>query len=119
MDAAEPQHQGRGGDSSGEGDLQPRRHPVLLVWTGCRVAREPRPGCTWSESLVRPACGVGDRAEAGMSISPTPLMRRELLPFCRNQLLVDLRAVNLLRVRRKIGHARSRWRAAATGPPFR
>ena len=29
--------------------------PFLLAWTGCRVARKARPGCTWSESLVRPA----------------------------------------------------------------
>src|SRR6266446_5811757 len=46
------------------------------------VARED-PG---QKSLVRKSrsprnCKVGDRAEAGMSITPTPLVRRELLPF--------------------------------------
>src|SRR5258706_16475223 len=73
--------------------------PFSLFGRDAAWRASPGQGAPGPKVSFAPHCGVGDRAEAGMSITPTPLVRRELLPFCRNELLVDLWAVNLLRDR--------------------
>jgi len=47
-----------------------------------------------------PRCRVGDRAEAGMSISPTPQERRELLPLLAQVLAGVTAPVNRIHQRR-------------------
>jgi hypothetical protein len=65
---------------------------------GCRGGGERRSG---QDAFLVPKvsfalrCRVGDRAEAGMSISPTPPERRELLPLLAQVLAGVTAAVNL------------------------